>query len=78
MTYCRWCKEPLRYIRGKGWVHEDGNVYVTILEYDEYLGRMVERDDHCALPVFGEVRDSTLGIEMENRIFDEGCGNFRG
>jgi len=46
MTTCQWCKEPLRYEPGRGWVHLDGNVYVTKIDSDG-----VERDDHCALAV---------------------------
>ncbi|MEW6555058.1 MAG: hypothetical protein AB1384_12325 [Actinomycetota bacterium] len=70
MTYCQWCKETLHYIRGKGWVHEDGNTYVTRKEWNEVLGRFDEVDDHCALPVFEEAWDSTLDMEMEDRL----CG----
>lgn len=76
MTYCQWCKGPLHYVRGKGWVHEDGNIYVSTFEYDEHLGCMVERYDHCALPVFEEAWDSTLDIELEDRLCSGGQQKF--
>lgn len=46
MTICHWCGEELRFIPGRGWVHQDGKTYKTYIGAD---GK--ERDDHCALPV---------------------------
>ena len=44
--HCVWCDGWLRYVAGKGWVHEStGTVYVTRKDPDG-----VTRDDHCALP----------------------------
>jgi hypothetical protein len=43
---CRWCGEPLRFERGRGWVHGDGKVYKTRVDADG-----IERDDHVAFPV---------------------------
>jgi len=45
MTICNWCKEPLKFIKGKGWVHQDGKLYKT------KIVNGVEVDDHCALAV---------------------------
>ena len=42
---CVWCKQPLRWEPGKGYVHMDGKLYATRIDDDG-----VERDDHCALP----------------------------
>lgn len=42
---CVWCREPLRFQPGRGYVHQDGALYRTRLDPDG-----VERDDHCALP----------------------------
>jgi len=30
---CKWCGEELKFIRGKGWVHQDGKLYKTRLVY---------------------------------------------
>lgn len=43
---CLWCKEELVYAEGKGWVHQDGQIYEQ--KYDPELGQIV--DDHCAVP----------------------------
>lgn len=43
-TNCMWCKEPLHYVLGRGWVHADGLLYAQRLEHGQYV------DDHCALP----------------------------
>jgi len=48
---CNRCGEPLKYERGRGWVHRDGKLIKTKMEYSEILGKVVEKDDHCALPV---------------------------
>ena len=29
-TRCLWCGEPLRFIPGKGWVHQDGKLYKEV------------------------------------------------
>lgn len=32
MTVCQWCRDPLVYVPKKGWVHPDGNMYVSHME----------------------------------------------
>lgn len=49
---CVWCREPLRFVSGRGYVHQDGALYRTRLDADG-----VERDDHCALPNWSERRE---------------------
>ncbi len=49
MTKCVWCKEPLQFKVGKGWVHTDGSFRRTRIDADG-----VERDDHAALPNLAE------------------------
>ena len=29
MIECLWCGEPLKFVLGKGWVHQDGQLYKT-------------------------------------------------
>jgi len=36
---CLWCGEKLTFRRGKGWVHPDGKVYKTKLEYPQFCMR---------------------------------------
>jgi hypothetical protein len=42
---CVWCGEPLKFEVGRGWFHQDGQLYQRRMDPDG-----VERDDHCALP----------------------------
>jgi len=63
MKVCHWCKEPLIFKRGVGWVHQDGSVYKQRPRTPEELEKFLKRrgrppkknellvDDHCALPV---------------------------
>jgi hypothetical protein len=30
---CHWCGEPLTFVRGRGWLHPDGRLYKTRLDY---------------------------------------------
>jgi hypothetical protein len=47
---CVWCRLPLRFEPGRGWVHEaTGRIYATRIDSD---GK--ERDDHCSLPDWSE------------------------
>jgi len=60
---CYHCRRPLTYYLGRGWLHEDGNVYqqrrMTADEQSDFESRHgrppsdVEKvvDDHCAWPV---------------------------
>lgn len=62
MARCHWCGEPLVFVRGKGWVHEDGQLYrgaCFCRDRDPPHRSLREgcptwRDDHCALPEFPE------------------------
>lgn len=38
---CVWCGLPLHFVPGKGWLHENGQLYIT---------RPDGSDDHCGLP----------------------------
>lgn len=60
---CRICGEDLKFIRGKGWVHSDGNVYKRRLMTPKEIKRFYENfgrypkedekyvDDHCVQPL---------------------------
>lgn len=66
--FCVWCGEPLEFKQGKGWIHENGGLYVQRCESCQRKlslreatfvcpfcgGKLV--DDHCALPNFGRKR----------------------
>lgn len=43
---CLWCGERLKFVAGKGWLHQDGQVYKTFVGPDG-----VQRDDHCAFSI---------------------------
>jgi hypothetical protein len=49
-TVCVWCGEPLHYVSGLGWLHEDGQLSKQrIIKTERHPeGELV--DDHCALP----------------------------
>jgi primosomal protein N' len=60
---CHWCKEPLRFVRDRGWVHAEGGSYVMRCDkcgwqgapYPSptscpHCGSKQLRDLHCALP----------------------------
>jgi hypothetical protein len=49
-TVCVWCGEPLRFERGRGWVHQDGSVYKQRIEKTERHPEGELVDDHCVLP----------------------------
>jgi len=49
MKVCFWCREPLKFIRGKGWLHLDGKIHRT--KKIQRGGKEIEVDDHYALPV---------------------------
>jgi DNA-directed RNA polymerase subunit RPC12/RpoP len=59
---CIWCGEPLRFVPGRGWVHEEGGSYVMRCRQCGWKGAPYPspaqcprcgseglRDDHCAL-----------------------------
>jgi rubrerythrin len=62
---CRWCGEPLRHERGRGWVHTQGGLYAMCCAVCGYTSAAYPsparcpkcgslagwRDDHCALPI---------------------------
>ena len=62
---CHWCGEPLRFERGRGWVHIEGGTYQMRCDTCGWRGSPYPspivcpqcggqvRDDHCALPVCG-------------------------
>lgn len=57
--HCLYCAAQLRFVLGRGWVHQDGEAYVgrCYCENERHT-RLKEfgvmcptwRDDHCALP----------------------------
>jgi primosomal protein N' len=60
---CRWCEQPLRFVTGKGWVHQEGGIYAMYCPHCGWRGAPYPspsrcprcgsnqvRDDHCALP----------------------------
>lgn len=47
---CMWCGEELQFIRGKGYVHQDGELYKTRLEYPRFCrkcGTRLTEDGYC-------------------------------
>ncbi len=46
---CNWCGEPLKFLRDKGFVHLDGNLYKRKIMIVD--GKKTEYDEHYALPV---------------------------
>lgn len=40
-VYCAWCGEELKFVNGKGWIHQDGSIYKQGVD---------GKDDHCVLP----------------------------
>lgn len=58
---CVWCREPLRFEIGKGWIHQNGSLYTMRCRDCGYVGissvlcpRCNSKnyvDDHCALPL---------------------------
>jgi len=63
MAKCHWCGEILRFVQGKGYVHEGGGAYLQYCDNCGWSGSFTVptfrcpkcggdlRDDHCALPV---------------------------
>ena len=63
---CQHCNEPLRFVLGKGWVHENGQLYVMKCKACGKLRTVYGKhvacvcgceswvDDHCALAIVGE------------------------
>lgn len=45
---CMWCGEPLKFVPGKGWTHQDGSLYRTRTEVRD--DKEITLDDHCAMP----------------------------
>lgn len=55
---CVWCRKPLRFAAGLGWIHEaSGKLYETRIDADG-----VERDDHCALPMLDPPQDPRRAV----------------
>ena len=61
-TVCLWCGQGLRYVAGRGWVHQEGGTYMmrcpdcgwTGAPYPSPVacpscGSRNLRDDHCAM-----------------------------
>jgi len=42
---CLYCGEELKFVEGKGWVHQNGKLYKTKIVNGQ------EVDDHCARPL---------------------------
>lgn len=64
---CQWCGEPLHFVPGRGWVHEEGGLYVMYCPKCRWRGAPYPspkvcprcgskevRDHHCALPMAEE------------------------
>lgn len=59
-TTCMWCGEPLKFEAGRGWVHQNGSIYMMRCKDCGFKGgnsvhcpRCGSKnyvDDHCALP----------------------------
>ena len=51
MPICKWCGEELRYEPRRGWLHQNGQMYIQkLVKTDRHPeGELV--DDHCAMPV---------------------------
>ena len=53
---CLWCNEPLRFEKGKGWVHSDGQLYKgecycdIEIKHEKSNECPTWRDSHCAMP----------------------------
>jgi len=62
MTWCLWCAEPLKFVVGKGWLHEDGELYKTFVGAD---GKV--RDDHCAFPTTDQAAAQRMAAERRHR-----------
>ncbi len=63
MVKCKWCGEELRFVPQRGWVHEDGGIYMVECEQCGWMGAPFPtptrcpkcngnvRDNHCAFPL---------------------------
>ena len=57
MTWCLWCAERLKMIRGH-WRHQDGSIYKT------HIGAYgVVCDDHCVLPTSDQEAAERMAAE---------------
>lgn len=65
MPHCVWCQESLSFVRGRGYVHEQGGSYMMYCPDCGWkgapypsptqcpkCGSRALRDDHCALAAF--------------------------
>lgn len=63
---CLWCGEQLRYERGKGYLHLDGQLYKTFVGEDGEV-----RDDHCARPIPDDAPTYAEYLERKERDGDD-------
>ena len=52
---CLWCGEPLRFEAGRGWIHQNGelykgNCYCEGVKHEKSRDCPTWRDDHVATP----------------------------
>jgi len=84
MIVCYWCKEPLKAIPGKGYVHEGGGLYVQKCKRCSWKGSFENLmffcpkcggklvDDHCALPIRRKgVKLGVVGSRRRNSLEDK-------
>jgi len=63
---CKWCGEELKFIRGKGWVHQDGELYKTKLVYPSRCRKCFSKltsDGYCY----------KCGIQYKKERVDDHC-----
>lgn len=62
---CLWCGEELKFVRGKGWVHQDGKLYKTKKVYPRFCRKCHNRlhNGFCNI----------CGIQYEKEEVDDHC-----
>lgn len=64
MAWCNWCKEELRFIRGRGWVHAGGGAYVQRCDKCGWKGAPVHSVRHCPMCKHNNVRDDHCALAL--------------
>jgi len=65
MKVCQWCGEELRFVNGKGWVHQNGQIYKTKLEYPLFCRKCGNR--------LHEGVCFTCGVQYQKEEVDDHC-----
>lgn len=62
---CLWCGEILRFVFSKGWVHPDGKIYKTRLEFPRFCRKRGRRilEGYCEV----------CKVQYQKEEYDDHC-----